>query len=109
VLTSFSVGIWLAALNVEYRDVQQVIPFLMQTWFFATPIFYPALLVRPSLRFVYGLNPMVGIVEGFRWSVIDSAPPPGPEIFLSLAGVIVLLAGGLVFFQHVQRNFADVI
>jgi lipopolysaccharide transport system permease protein len=109
VLTSFSVGVWLAALNVEYRDVQQVIPFLMQTWFFATPIFYPAALVRPSLRVIYGLNPMVGVVEGFRWSVIDSAPPPGPETFVALAGVIILLVAGLVYFQHAQRNFADVI
>jgi lipopolysaccharide transport system permease protein len=109
VLTAFSVGIWLAALNVEYRDVQQIIPFLIQTWFFATPVFYPAALVRPSLRFIYGLNPMVGVVEGFRWSVIDSTSPPGPETFIALAGVIVLLVGGLFFFQHAQRNFADVI
>jgi lipopolysaccharide transport system permease protein len=109
VLAAFSFGIWLAALNVEYRDVGQVIPFLIQIWFFATPIIYPAVLIRPSLRFLYGLNPMAVAVEGFRWSVLGVGTPPGHEAWISLAATLVVLGGGLVYFRQAEDSFADVV
>jgi lipopolysaccharide transport system permease protein len=108
-LTAFAAGIWLAALNVEYRDVQQIIPFLLQVWMFAIPVFYPAALVRPSWRFAYDMNPLAGIVEGFRWSLLGVGTKPGLPLVLSLGIVALILVSGLLYFHHVEDTFADVV
>lgn len=109
VVTALSIGIWLSALDVQYRDIRYVIPFLVQTWLFATPIVYPASLLPEKFRPLYGLNPMVGVVEGFRWAVLGSGEFPGLLLAPSVALVLVLLVTGLAYFRHVERTFADVI
>lgn len=109
VATSLAMGLWLSALNVRYRDVVHTLPFLTQFWFFATPITYPSSLVPESWRPLYGLNPMVGVVEGFRWALLGQRVGVGPLVFVSAAVVIVLLVGGLWYFQRMERTFADVV
>lgn len=106
---AFAPGIWLAALNVRYRDVRYVIPFLVQIWLFVTPVVYSSSLVPERWRPLYGLNPMVGVVDGFRWMISPAAPPPGSALAGSVAAVALLLAGGLFFFRRVERSFADVV
>jgi lipopolysaccharide transport system permease protein len=106
---AFAPGIWLAALNVRYRDVRYVIPFLVQIWLFVTPVVYSSSLVPERWRPLYGLNPMVAVVDGFRWMVSPAAPPPGRALAVSIAAVAILLAGGLYFFRRVERSFADVV
>jgi lipopolysaccharide transport system permease protein len=106
--TAASVGIWLAALNVRYRDVRYVMPFVVQLWMFATPVAYPASLVPARWRAVYGLNPMAGVIEGFRWA-LAGGPPPGVITLVSAGVVIVLIAGGAVYFRKLEGTFADVI
>jgi lipopolysaccharide transport system permease protein len=106
--TAASVGVWLAALNVRYRDVRYVVPFVVQLWMFATPVAYPASLVPARWRAVYGLNPMAGVIEGFRWA-LAGGPPPGVITLVSVAVVIVLIAGGAVYFRKLEGTFADVI
>lgn len=108
IATALSFGLWLSALNVEYRDVRYTIPFLTQFWFFLTPIAYPASLVPESWRPLYGLNPMAGVVEAFRWALLG-APPPGPMLAVSVAAVALLLLTGLMYFRRMERTFADVI
>ena len=108
VLTVLAVGLWLSALNVTYRDVRHTLPFLIQVWLFASPVVYPASLFEGAWLYVYALNPMVGVLEGFRWSLV-AGPPPGGELFVSLAVVLLVFAGGLVYFLKVERRFADVI
>jgi lipopolysaccharide transport system permease protein len=105
--TALGVGLWLAALNVRYRDVRFTIPFLVQFWLIATPIAYPASLVPEKWRMLYGLNPMVGVVEGFRWALLGTPETLHPSLFVSIAVVIVLLAGGLAYFRRMERTFAD--
>ena len=104
---AFAVGLWLSALNVKYRDVRYAIPFLVQVWLFATPIAYPASLVPEKWRTLYGLNPMTGVVEGFRWSLLGTPDTLHPSVFLSAVVVVVLLGGGLVYFRRMERTFAD--
>lgn len=106
--TAASVGVWLAALNVRYRDVRYVVPFVVQLWMFATPVAYPASLVPERWRAVYGLNPMVGVIEGFRWA-LAGGPAPGVITVVSAAVVVVLMAGGAVYFRRLEGTFADVI
>jgi lipopolysaccharide transport system permease protein len=106
--TAAGVGVWLAALNVRYRDVRYVVPFVVQLWMFATPVAYPASLVPARWRAVYGLNPMAGVIEGFRWA-LAGGPPPGVITLVSVAVVIVLIAGGAVYFRKLEGTFADVI
>jgi lipopolysaccharide transport system permease protein len=106
---AFAPGIWLAALNVRYRDVRYVIPFLVQLWLFATPVAYSSSLIPDRWRLLYGLNPMAGVVDGFRWMVAPTAHPPGSGFAVSLATVAVLLTGGLYFFRRMERTFADVV
>ena len=106
--TAASVGVWLAALNVRYRDVRYVVPFVVQLWMFATPVAYPASLVPARWRAVYGLNPMAGVIEGFRWA-LAGGPPPGVITLVSVAVVILLIAGGAVYFRKLEGTFADVI
>lgn len=106
--TAAGVGVWLAALNVRYRDVRYVVPFVVQLWMFATPVAYPASLVPARWRAVYGLNPMAGVIEGFRWS-LAGGPAPGVLTLVSAAVVVVLIAGGAIYFRRLEGTFADVI
>jgi lipopolysaccharide transport system permease protein len=109
VCTSLGVGLWLSALNVQYRDVRYVVPFLTQLWLFATPIAYPASLLREPWRTVYGLNPMVGVVEGFRWALLGTANAPGAVVFISALVALALLIGGAFYFRRMERTFADMV
>jgi lipopolysaccharide transport system permease protein len=108
VILTFGVGTWLAAVNVQYRDVRNALAFLLQLWFFASPIVYGSSLVEGSWGFLLALNPLVGLLEGFRWSLVG-APFPGPEALVSLATGIVVVASGIVYFGRAQRRFADII
>ena len=108
-LTAFGIGLWLSALNVQYRDIQHAVPFLVQIWLFATPIAYPSSLLPEPWRTIYGLNPMVGVVEGFRWGLLGTGRPPGIPLVVSAAAAVVLVISGAFFFRRVERTFADVI
>jgi len=107
-LSALAIGLWLSALNVRYRDVRYTVPFLAQLWLLATPVAYPASIVPETWRPLVALNPMTGVVEGFRWALLG-APPPGMTALISLAVVAVLLVGGLFYFRRTERGFADVI
>ena len=107
VAAALAVGLWLSALNIQYRDVGYTIPFLTQFWLFATPIVYPSSLVPERWRALYGLNPMVGVVDGFRWALLGKAPP-GPLLAISVVVVVLLLIGGLYYFRRMEKTFADV-
>ncbi len=109
VATALSVSLWLSALNVKYRDVASVVPLMAQLWMFASPVLYPVSLVPDRFRFLYALNPMAGVIEGFRWAVLGTAQPDWTMIGLSLVVVAILFAGGLLFFRQVERTFADLI
>lgn len=109
IATALAVGLWLSALNVQYRDVRYTIPFLTQFWLFATPIAYSSSLVPERWRVLYGLNPMVGVVEGFRWALLGKSGGVGPLMIVSTLIVGVLLVGGLVYFRRMERTFADVV
>jgi lipopolysaccharide transport system permease protein len=108
VLAALSVSLWLSALNALYRDVRHSIPFLTQFWLFATPIAYSSSLVPEQFRPLYGLNPMVGVIEGFRWAMLGKGHV-GSLIFISALVVILLFWGGLMYFRQVEKNFADVV
>lgn len=108
-VTSLGVGLWLSALNVEFRDVRYVVPFLSQFWLFATPIAYPSSLLAEPWRTVYGLNPMVGVVEGFRWALLGTDTAPGPIIAVSSAAAVLILVGGAFYFRRMEKTFADVV
>jgi lipopolysaccharide transport system permease protein len=107
-VTALGAGLWLAALNVQYRDVRYVLPFLTQLWLFATPIVYPSSLVPAAWRPVYGLNPMVGVVDGFRWALLGSAPP-GPALAVSACAALAFAVGGIFYFRRMERAFADIV
>ena len=110
IVTALAVGLWLSALNVQYRDVRYTIPFLTQLWLFATPIAYSSSLVPEGWRALYGLNPMAGVVEGFRWALLGSeAWGTRTLVMVSTLAVIMLLMGGLMYFRRVERTFADVV
>jgi lipopolysaccharide transport system permease protein len=106
-VTATGAGLWLSALNVEYRDVRYTLPFLAQLWLFLTPIAYPSSLVPAQWRTLYGLNPMVGVVEGFRWALLGVGNPPGPMLALSILASLILLVSGLFYFRRMERSFAD--
>ncbi len=108
-IASLGTGLWLSALNVEYRDVRYVVPFITQFWMFATPIAYPSSLLSEPWRTLYGLNPMVGVVEGFRWALLGTGSPPGPLTWVSLAASLILLIAGAFYFKRMEKNFADVV
>lgn len=108
-LTAFGIGLWLSALNVQYRDIQHAVPFLVQIWLFATPIAYPSSLLPEPWRTIYGINPMVGVVEGFRWSLLGSGRSPGLPLVISTVAALTLVVSGAFFFRRVERTFADVI
>jgi lipopolysaccharide transport system permease protein len=108
-VTALGVGLWLSALNVEYRDVRYTIPFLTQLWLFATPIAYPSSLLSEPWRTLYGLNPMVGVVEGFRWALLGTDTAPGPIIIVSSLASVAILIGGAFYFRRMEKTFADVV
>jgi lipopolysaccharide transport system permease protein len=108
-LTALAIGLWLTALNVRYRDIGLLVPFLTQVWMYASPIAYSMRLVPEKWRWLYSLNPIVGVVEGFRWSLLGSAAPDFHPMVVSVAIVILMFAAGLAYFRRTERSFADVI
>src|SRR3990172_1526332 len=104
-VTALGVGLWLSTLNVQFRDVRYVMPFLTQLWLFATPIVYPGSLLPEPWRTIYGINPMAGVVEGFRWGLFGPLTP-GPIVFVSIVASLGLLVGGVYYFRRMERNFA---
>ena len=109
ILTALAVGLWLSALNVKYRDVQYTIPFLTQFWLYATPIAYPSSLVPEKYRALYGLNPMAGVVDAFRWALLGATPSSWGLMALSAVMVLLGLAGGMAYFRRVEKTFADLV
>jgi lipopolysaccharide transport system permease protein len=109
VLTALGVGLWLSALNAMYRDVRYVVPFLVQFWMFASPVAYPSSLVPEKWRWLYGLNPMAGVIEGFRWALTGHGDPPSILVAASSAAVVLLLLSGLVYYHAVEGVIADVV
>jgi lipopolysaccharide transport system permease protein len=108
-VTSLGVGLWAAAINVQFRDVRYTIPFLTQFWMFGTPVAYPSSLLPEPWRTVFGINPMVGVVEGFRWSLVGAKTAPGPIIALSSLVAVALLVSGAYYFRRMERTFADIV
>ena len=109
VASALAIGLWLSALNVQYRDVRYTIPFLTQLWLFATPVVYPSSLVPAKWRTLYGLNPMAGVVEGFRWALLGKAANPGHLVWVSAGMVVLLLLGGVIYFRRMESTFADIV
>jgi lipopolysaccharide transport system permease protein len=109
ILTALAAGLWLSALNVQYRDVRYTIPFLTQLWMFLTPVAYPASLVPEKYRPLYGLNPMVGVIEGFRWALLGTDAPDWKLMAVSAGAVAVLLTGGVFYFRRMEKTFADIV
>ena len=107
--TSLGVGLWLSALNVQYRDVRYIVPFVIQVWMFSTPIAYPSSLLSEPWRTIYGFNPMVGVVEGFRWALLGTDTAPGATIAVSSLAALMILVGGAFYFRHMEKTFADVV
>jgi lipopolysaccharide transport system permease protein len=106
-MTALGVGLWLSALNVQFRDVRYTIPFLVQAWLFATPVAYSSTLVPERWRALFGLNPMTGVVEGFRWALLGKSPAPGPMLAVSVVTVALLCLSGLHFFRRMEKSFGD--
>src|SRR5215831_1359633 len=109
VLTALAVGLWLSALNVRYRDVGYAIPFLTQVWMFASPVAYPISVVPEKWRGLYSLNPMAGVIEGFRWALLGQQSPDFTVVVLSSLMVVALLLPGIAYFRYTERTFADVV
>ena len=109
VVTLLGAGLWLSTLNVHFRDVRHVVPFITQVWLFATPVAYPSSLLPEPWRTLYGINPMVSVVEGFRWSLLGTATAPGAMALVSAGVALALLVSGAFYFQHMERTFADVV
>lgn len=107
--TSLGVGLWMSALNVKYRDVRYVVPFLVQIWLFATPVAYPSSLLHEPWRTIYGFNPMVGVVEGFRWALLGANTAPGLMVLASAVAAVLILVTGAFYFRHMEKIFADVV
>jgi lipopolysaccharide transport system permease protein len=108
-VTSLGVGLWLSAMNVQFRDVRYVVPFIVQFWMFATPIAYSSRLLPEPWRTVYGVNPMVGVVEGFRWSLLGTGGAPGPIVAVSALAALLILVTGAFYFRRMEKTFADVV
>jgi lipopolysaccharide transport system permease protein len=108
-VTSLGVGLWLTAMNVQFRDVRYMVPFLVQAWLFASPIAYPSSLLDEPWRTLYGLNPMVGVVEGFRWALLGTETAPGPIVIVSTVVAVALLVSGAFYFRRMEKTFADVV
>jgi lipopolysaccharide transport system permease protein len=108
-VTSLGVGLWLTAMNVQFRDVRYAVPFLVQAWMFATPIAYPSSLLDEPWRTLYGINPMAGVVEGFRWALLGTETAPGPIVIVSALVAVGLLISGAFYFRRMEKTFADVV
>jgi lipopolysaccharide transport system permease protein len=108
-IAAMGVGIGLAAVNVYFRDVRHTVPFLVQSWLFITPIAYPSSLLPERWKTIYALNPMVGVVEGFRWALLDTEPAPGPIVWVSAGAAVVLLVATALYFRRLEKTFADVV
>lgn len=108
-ITSLGVGLWLSALNVWYRDVRYIAPFITRIWMFATPVAYSSTSVPESWRNLYALNPMVGVIEGFRWALLGKSEAPGPMIWVSTAASLLILITGAYYFRRMEKSFADVV
>jgi len=109
VVTALGVGLWLSALNVLYRDINYIMPFLTQLWFFITPIAYPSSMIPEKWQLIYALNPMTGVVEGFRWALLGTETAPGPMLVVSTTISIIILVTGLFYFRRMERTFADLV
>lgn len=109
VLTALGTGLWLSALNVQYRDVRHTLTFLTQIWLFASPVAYSSTLVPERWRTIYGLNPMAGVIEGFRWALLGRAEGPGILLAVSASVVILILIGGIYYFRRMEDTFADLV
>jgi lipopolysaccharide transport system permease protein len=109
IVTALGVGLWLSALNVQYRDVRYTIPFLTQVWLFSTPVAYPSSLIPEPWRALYGLNPMAGVVEGFRWALLGTGNAPGPLLAVSVLAALTVLVSGMFYFRRMERTFADIV
>jgi lipopolysaccharide transport system permease protein len=109
VMTALAMGLWLSALNAIYRDVRYVIPFIVQFWLFASPVVYPSTIVPAKWRWLYGLNPMTGVVEGFRWALTGHGQPPGVLVLVSAGTILLLFLGGVVYFQKMESKIADTV
>jgi lipopolysaccharide transport system permease protein len=107
--TALGAGIWLAAMQVQFRDIRYVVPFLVQLWLLSTPVAYPTSLVPERWRALYAHNPMVGVVEGFRWALLGSAVPVGALVAGSAVASLLLLVTGIAYFRRVEDGFADVV
>ncbi len=108
-VTCIGASLWFSAMNVQFRDVKYTIPFIIQFWMFATPIAYPSSLLSEPWRTIYGINPMVGVVEGFRWALLDAHTAPGPMVAVSSIVALGLLVSGAYYFRRLERTFADVV
>jgi lipopolysaccharide transport system permease protein len=102
-------GLWMSALNVRYRDVRYAIPFLIQLWFLATPVMYPSSLMPERWKSLYGINPMAGVIEGFRWGLFGSAEPPNRLLLVSTAIIAITIVSGFIYFRRMESTFADVV
>jgi lipopolysaccharide transport system permease protein len=108
-VTALAVGLWLSALNVQFRDVQHMVPFIIQVWMYASPIVYPIDIIPEGIwRWLYGLNPMVGVIQGFRWALLGG-DPPDMTMWISVGVVVILLVSGLYFFRRMEKTFADIV
>jgi lipopolysaccharide transport system permease protein len=108
-MTSLGVSLWLSAMNVQFRDVRYMIPFITQAWLFATPVAYPSSMLAEPWHTLYGINPMVGVVEGFRWALLGTESAPDPIIFVSFSVSLVIFVSGIYYFRRMERVFADII
>jgi lipopolysaccharide transport system permease protein len=109
-ITSLGSGLWLSAMNVQFRDVRYTVPFITQLWMYATPIAYPSSLIKdPVLRALYGINPMAGVVEGFRWALLGTDTAPDPVLIASSLAALVLCLSGAFYFRRMEKNFADIV
>jgi lipopolysaccharide transport system permease protein len=108
-VTALGTGLWLSALNVQYRDIRYIIPFLTQLWLFASPVAYPSSIIPEKWRLLYGLNPMASVIEGFRWALLGTNTAPGPMVFASAACALLLAISGLLYFRKMEQVFADMV
>jgi lipopolysaccharide transport system permease protein len=109
ILTALAVGLWMSALNVQYRDIQHMVPFIIQAWMYASPIVYPLETIPEGIwRSLYGLNPMVGVIQGFRWVLIGGVRPD-LTMLISIGAVVILLISGLYYFRRMEKTFADIV
>jgi lipopolysaccharide transport system permease protein len=108
-ITALGVGLWLSALNVIYRDINYITPFLINFWLFITPVGYPSSIIGDKWQLIYSLNPMTGVVEGFRWAILGTGSAPGLPFIISVAISVIVLISGLFFFRRMERTFADLV